>query len=193
MREKSWQLSIQYNMQIKTLTFAMCISSSIARKISFLSKNLETIRNNLYTYFREQVMIWYTAQMTNEEKKLVKFDNNLDVWKRYLVKRFRERSNIVMTKIIKKKYTMNDARKHCQLREYADVIIKASKSVELDSKKHLIMLIYNDLDLKFQRNISMSSLFIKLSNFLQFLDDKKNIWWDQTQRNANRNSYYEIS
>ncbi len=70
---------------------------------------------------------------------------------------------------------MNNARKHRESREYADVIIRAEKFVELDSKRHLIMLIYNDLDLKFQRNISMFSLSIKLSNFLQSLDDKKDI------------------
>ncbi len=70
---------------------------------------------------------------------------------------------------------MNNARKHRESREYADVIIRAEKFVELDSKRHLIMLIYNDLDLKFQRNISMLSLSIKLSNFSQSLDDKKDI------------------
>jgi hypothetical protein len=55
-------------------------------------KGVEMIRNNLYTCFREQVMDWYTAEMTDEGKKLVKIGNNLNVWERYLIKRFLPRS-----------------------------------------------------------------------------------------------------
>ncbi len=91
------------------------------------------------------------------------------------MKRFRERSNVAMITITKKKYTMNDARKRRESREYANVIMRAAKSVELESKEHIIMLIYNDLDLKFQRDISMSPLSIKLAKFLQSLNDKKDI------------------
>ncbi len=40
----------------------------------------------------------------------------------------------------------------------------------------------------------MFSLSIKLSNFLRFLNDKKNIWWNLAQRSLNRlHSYYEES
>jgi hypothetical protein len=44
-----------------------------------LIKDHDTVRNNLYICFREQVMMWYTTEMTNEEKELIKIDNNLNV------------------------------------------------------------------------------------------------------------------
>ncbi len=44
---------------------------------------------------------------------------------------------------------MNDARKRRKLREYIDVIIQAAKLTELDSKNYQIILIFNDLNLKF--------------------------------------------
>jgi hypothetical protein len=45
------------------------------------------------------------------------------------------------------------------------------------------MFIYNDLNAELQRNNSMLELFINMQNFLQWLNDKKNIWWILTRRN----------
>ncbi len=65
------------------------------------------------------------------------------------MKRFRERSNVIMTVIIKKKYIMNDARNRREFREYAKIIMRATRSAEFESDEHVIMLIYNELDLEF--------------------------------------------
>ncbi len=162
-------------------------------KYIVLVKKTKMIENNLYICFREQIMMWYAIKILNENKKLVKIENNLNVWEKYLIKRFRERSNVIMTTIIKKKYIMKNARRRRESREYADIIMKAAKSAKLESNEHIIMLIYNDLDLKFQRDIFLSELITRIQNFLQSFDDKKNIWWKLTQRNLIRNSYYEDS
>jgi hypothetical protein len=132
-------------------------------------------------------MIWYTAELFEETKELVRTRNNLDVWKRYLIKRFRDQSNVIMTIITKKRYIMNDARRRRESREYASVIMKTARSVELRSKFHQVMMIYNDLNLKFQRNIFMLTLITQIQNFLQHLDDKKNIWWELASRNREYN------
>jgi hypothetical protein len=50
------------------------------------------------------------------------------------------------------------------------------------------MMIYNDLNLKFQKNISMSTLTTQIQNFLQHLNDKKDIWWDLASRNRHYNT-----
>ncbi len=139
-------------------------------------KSVEVVRNNLYTCLRDIVMIWYTIELFEKVKKLVRTKNNLDVWKRYLIKRFRDRSNVTMITIIKKRYIMNDARRRRESREYANVIMRAARFAELESKTHQIMMIYNDLDLKFQRDIFMLTLTIQIQNFLQHLNDKKDIW-----------------
>jgi hypothetical protein len=80
-----------------------------------------------------------------------------------------------MITIIKKRYIMNDARRRRESREYANVIMRAARFAELESKTHQIMMIYNDLDLKFQRDIFMLTLTIQIQNFLQHLNDKKDI------------------
>jgi hypothetical protein len=140
-----------------------------------VAKRAEIIRNNLYTCLRESTMTWYTAKVSKEEKKLLKMKNNIDVWKRYLLKKFRKRLNVIMITITRERYILDDVRRRRESRKYADIIMRAEKSAELSSKSHLIMLIYNDLDLKFQRDILMLELITNIQNFLQCLDDKKNI------------------
>jgi hypothetical protein len=119
-------------------------------------------------------MAWYTAELSEEAKELVRTGNNLDVWERYLIKRFRDRSNVAMVTIIRERYTMDDARRRREPREYASFIMRAARSAE-PGEAHQIMLIYNSLDLEFQRDVSMPGLTMKMQDFLQSLDDKKDI------------------
>jgi hypothetical protein len=91
-----------------------------------------------------------------------------------------------MITIIRKKYTLKNARRRRESREYAEIIMRTAKSAELRFEAHQIMLMYNDLNLKFQRDILMSELITNIQNFLQSLDDKKNIWWELINRQFTR-------
>ena len=89
-----------------------------------------------------------------------------------------------MATIVQERYTIADAcnkRKPC---EYASIIIQAAKSAELGSTGHIIMLIYNGLDFEFQKDVSMPLLSILLKDFLQDLDNHKDIWWGLANQNA---------
>ncbi len=70
---------------------------------------------------------------------------------------------------------MKNARRRKESRKYAEMILRAAKSADLTSKINQIFLIYNDIDVKFQRDISMSKANIKLNNFLTDLNDRKNV------------------
>ncbi len=80
-----------------------------------------------------------------------------------------------MTFLIKEKYTMKNARRKHESREYVEMILRIVKSTRLISKINQIFLIYNEIDVKFQRNISMFKANIKLNNFLTDLNDRKNV------------------
>ena len=54
-----------------------------------------------------------------------------------------------MAAVVQERYTIADAFKKQELWEYAGVIIWAAKSAELGSTGHIIMLIYNELELEF--------------------------------------------
>ncbi len=146
-------------------------------------KDYDTVKNNLYTCLRDITMIWYTVELFEKIKKLIKTKNNLNVWERYLMKRFRKRSTVTMITITRERYILENARRCRESREYVDIIIRAAKSTKLSFEAHLMMLIYNDLDVELQRNIVMSDLITNIHDFLQSLDDKKKIWWTLTRRN----------
>ena len=55
-----------------------------------------------------------------------------------------------MATIVQEKYTTTDARNRRKPQEYAGIIIRAAKSAELEATAHIIMLIYNGLNLEFQ-------------------------------------------
>ncbi len=91
------------------------------------------------------------------------------------MKRFKKFVNVTMTFLVKEKYIMKNARRRKKSRKYAEAILRAVKSADLTSEISQIFLIYNDINVKFQRNISMSKKNIKLNNFLIDLNDRKNV------------------
>lgn len=82
-----------------------------------------------------------------------------------------------MATIVQKRYTIADARNKREPQEYAGIILRVAKSAKLGTAGHIIMLIYNGLELKFQRDIRMPSLDTLLEAFLKKLDDHKDILW----------------
>ncbi len=111
--------------------------------------------------------------------------------KKNFLKRFKKSVSVVMISLMKKKYTVKDVKRRRESKEYAEVILRAAKSTELISKISQIFLIYNDIDVEFQRNISMSKANTKLNSFFTNLDDRKNVWWQLVERK--RENTYESS
>jgi hypothetical protein len=97
-----------------------------------------------------------------------------------------------MTSLMKKKYIMKNVRRRRESRKYAELILRATKSVELISKISQIFLIYSEIDVKFQRDISMLKAEIKLDSFLTKLNDRKNVWWQLTDRKRNSEAFYDF-
>ncbi len=97
-----------------------------------------------------------------------------------------------MTSLVKEKYIMKDARKRHEFREYAEMILRAAKSAELISKISQIFFIYNDIDVEFQRDISMFKANTKLNSFLIDLDDRKNVWWQLADRKRSSENSYDF-
>ena len=93
---------------------------------------------------------------------------------RILFKKFRQFFNIVMITIIRKKYIINDVKRRKKSIEYAQIIIRVVKSAKM-SVYNQIYLIYNELNLKFRRNLSISLKFIDMNSFISKLNVKKEI------------------
>lgn len=152
-------------------------------------KNSALIRKNLFTCLRDLTLQWYTSELSKNIKNLLRLDKVVKFWKKELFKRFKEASNMIMINLVKEKYSMNDVRRRRESREYVDVIFRASKFANLIAEISQIFLIYNELDVKFQRDITMSKIDTKLDSFFIELNDMKNVWWQLTDRK--RRSFFE--
>ena len=76
-----------------------------------------------------------------------------------------------MITIIRRKYIMNNVKRRKKSIKYAQIIIRTVKSAKM-SMYNQIYLIYNELDLKFRKNLSISLKFIDMNIFFFKLKKK---------------------
>ena len=69
---------------------------------------------------------------------------------------------------------MKNVRKHKKLFDFVEIIVRETKSIMMSIYSQLY-LIYNELKLKFRRDLAKSTKNTIMNEFLQQLDDKKEI------------------
>lgn len=67
---------------------------------------------------------------------------------------------------------MDDAKKNREPREYAQSVLRSAKSAELPVYNQ-VLLIYNGLDLEFQRDLSVPTSTTSINTFLTDMDAHK--------------------
>ena len=143
-------------------------------------KDVDVIRANLYNCMREHVLRWYIEIVNDDQKKLIKLKEDVEKWKRLLLKRWKKLSFTTLTIIIKKKYIMKNVRKHKKFFDFVEIIIREIKSIMMSIYSQLYF-IYNKLKLKFRRDLIKSTKNIIMNEFFKQFDDKKNMMkhWEQ--------------
>ena len=141
------------------------------------------IRENLFICLKSAALQWYIFELSTETKELLRYEQNLKYWTDQLLKRFKKSSNVFIITILKERYTMNDVRRRRKFREYAFIILRAAKSTDMKFVTNQIAIIYNELDLEFQRNLIRFENVSSLNTFLREINDFKHIWWSLISRN----------
>ncbi len=95
-------------------------------------KDANLVRTNLWICLQDTAMKWYIKELIDDEKRLIKYEDDVNEWIYALIKRFREQSCIALNTIIKKRYIMKDAQRHRESCEYAQIILRAVKSTKLN-------------------------------------------------------------
>ena len=144
-------------------------------------KDDQLIRDNLFICLRELTLQWYTNEMTSNVKALIKYASGIEHWFVKLLTRFKKKSNIALSILMREKYTFEDAKNQRKFRKYASIIWRASKSTNLAISDQIAM-IWNYMNVEFQRNIQKSNESIILNDFLNALNEFKNIWWQLARR-----------
>ena len=142
------------------------------------------VRDNLFTCLRGSALQWYTSEISIEAKQLMRYEDEIDHWTTQLLKRFKENINVFMNIMLREQYTMKDARRRRESREYAAKILRAAKSAELESMANQIAIIYNELNVEFRRDLTKPVNVLSIDFFLREMNEVKDIWWQLTLRNS---------
>ena len=135
-------------------------------------KNHKLIRDNLYTCFKNKTLHWYISILISDVKRIIKYDENIDEWKRTFLKRWKQFVIFVVFIFKKTEYTMKNVRRKRESMKYALEIIKTAKIIEM-SMFSQVTLIYIDLKLKFQRNMTKSTEITTMNDCVQQLKNNK--------------------
>ena len=128
----------------------------------------DVVRQNLQLCFRGSVLEWYISEFTDGEKRLLTYGNEIDEWTTMLRARFKTSKFTGIAIVLKKKYTMNDAAKRRKFRKYAQMVIRTVKTAELSGTTDHVLIVWNGLNVKFQRDIDESDKIKTLNVFFLF-------------------------
>ena len=140
------------------------------------------IRDNLFTCLRGTALQWYTSELSTDQKALVKYDEGIVEWEKQLLRRFRIAPNQAMMVITNEKYTIDDAQKRREPREYSAKIIRAARDAELSASLNILSLVYNGMEAEFQQDLPLPTATTLIDGFLQIMEEKKTVWWTLVAR-----------
>lgn len=124
------------------------------------------IWENLSLCLREIALQWYIAKLSIDQKIFVKYGTKIEKWEKQLLKQFKLAPNIVMAVLNNKKYTINDAKKQKEPKDYISKIIKVARDVELSTSLNILSIVYNDFDAKFQQDLAVPLSTISINIYL---------------------------
>ena len=119
--------------------------------------------------------------MISNVKALIKYASEIEHWFAKLLARFKKKSNVALFILIKKKYIFENVRNQRERREYVFIILRVAKFTNLAVSNQIAM-IWNDMNAEFQRDIRRLNETTILDDFLNFLDEFKDIWWQLERR-----------
>jgi hypothetical protein len=139
--------------------------------------DVERIRQNLFIYLREIILIWHTAELSDDARQILTYEEEVEHWTKKLITRFKKLASIATVSLLRERYIMKNARRNRESRKYAQKIIRSTKSVELDSIFNQLNIIYNEVEMKLRRDLRRLDNTTIIDFFLQKMNECKNIWW----------------
>jgi hypothetical protein len=145
----------------------------------------EMIKKNLSFCLRESVLMWHTIELFDVSKRILSYEENVDEWVQTLIARFKIQATTATINLLKERYTLTDAERNRESREYAQKIIRWIKSAKMINSFNSLNIMYNEIDAELRRDLKKLCKNTTIDDYLQLLNDFKNIWWSLTRRNQN--------
>jgi hypothetical protein len=152
--------------------------------------DFEMIKKNLFSCLREIVLMWHTVELFDVFRRILSYEKNVDEWVQTLTARFKTQVTTTTANLLKERYTLMNAERNRESREYVQKIIRWTKFTKMTSSFNQLNIVYNEIDAELKRDLKKSSKDITIDDYLQLLNDYKNIWWSLTKRNQEYSDYF---
>lgn len=95
-------------------------------------KGWDFVRNSLSACLQGQAFVWYTSELTDDERLRFKYGNDLDEWCEALIRKFRQSSADAMEVEVGtgERYGTRDERQRFEPRKYVQTIVGTARSAE---------------------------------------------------------------
>jgi hypothetical protein len=150
----------------------------------------EMIRKNLLSCLRELILVWHTIELFDVSRRILFYEENVNEWIQTLIARFKTQVTTTTINLLKERYTLTDAERNRESREYAQKVIRWIKSAKMISSFNQLNIVYNEIDAELRRDLKKSFRNTTIDDYLQLLNDCKNIWWALTKRNQEYAAYF---
>lgn len=101
-----------------------------------------------------------------------------------LIRRFKERTPIALTKLQKVKYSISDARNCKSSRIFAQDIFRHAKAASIDPVLNQLIMAWNALDCEFRLQFPEPTPTTTIRQFLDQLDSQASMWQEMSRRRA---------
>ena len=129
---------------------------------------------------KDTALIWHFNEFIDMKKTLFRIVT-CDQWYAILVKPFKERTAIVVQYIQRERYTLADVRVDKFFRIFVQKMLRHVKVAKMTSMYNQLIIVWNNIDVKFRRDIFEFTVVISLFNFLNQLNNKISIWLELTR------------
>lgn len=147
------------------------------------------IKKIILACFCENALLWHFMKLTKMKKRLLR-TVIIEQWYKILIKRFKKKTSNAIHALQMKQFEMTKIRSQSS-RAYAQNMLRHVKTAEMNSTHNQLSIVWNNLCLKFKRDILKFTSSIFLNNFLQQLNFKINIW--RQMINQNKHQFYTSS
>ena len=147
-------------------------------------KDPREVKNNLWMSLRGTALEWWTAELSDTERRITTYGNGDDIneWTKLLSGRFKEPSNVALSSVLQEKFTLRDATKKREPREFAQKIIRSAKDANFGDVKSQLDLIYNAIDPELRLHVNRPNDQSTIKSFLADVNERKHDWWAYASR-----------
>ena len=142
------------------------------------NKDETMIKNNLHACLHRTTLSWHTIELSNIKKKIMWALFLEKEWISALVKQFKSRISEAVDKLQHLSFSMKNVKAGMSITEFTQTVFRYAKAAQIDSIFQQLVQVWMKLNSELHQDISESADKIIISEFLQLLQMKEDVWKD---------------